>query len=272
MRYGGRALVAWMFFAGAAPFAWAQADAFPDVGLAARQSPPLENAPATAAPSAPRSDDSFAGWIIRSAGVFGFLILMLAFAGVMLSLRLLALLRQENFSSPQFVGDFERLLSDKNYQGAYENAKADGSFLARVLAAGLSRATRGAEEMRRGMQEAGDAEIVRREQLIGYLSLIATLAPLVGLLGTVEGLSESLWMLSGTVTPPRVETLTAGIGTALVTTMAGLIVAILAIVCHRLFQNRLVNLVTDCGLEAEALLERFHASPVAGRSDARSAA
>jgi biopolymer transport protein ExbB len=220
--------------------------------------PGMNAAPAvdrTAAPAA--RPPSLLEWLIRSSGVFGFVLLLLALATIGLMFSQLLQLRRENFVPPDLVEQIERLLDDKNYQAAYETARSSDSFLGRVLAAGLARVPRGYDDALQGMQEVGDQETLRLEQSIGYQALIASIAPLIGLLGTVQGLALSLYAIAGETAVLRPHDLSDGIATALATTLIGLCVAIPALVSYSLFKNRLARFVMEAGFLAEEVLQRF---------------
>jgi len=213
--------------------------------------------PVDRAPSTPAKPPSLLEWLVRSSGVFGFVLLLVAFAMVGLLFSQLLQLRRENFIPPGFVEQIERLLDDKNYQGAYETAQSSDSFLGRVLAAGLARVPRGYDDALQGMQEVGDQETLRLEQSIGYHALIASLAPMIGLLGTVQGLALSLYVIAGETTALRPHELSEGIATALATTLMGLCIAIPALVSYTLFKNRLARSVMEAGFLGEELMKRF---------------
>jgi biopolymer transport protein ExbB len=218
-------------------------------------------APAPAAPEAASAamsgPEPLVAWMLRTSGLFGYLILLVGFVLAMLVFHEAVQLRRENFLPAAFVTDFERLLNDKNYQAAYEAARANDSFLGKVLAAGMARVPRGYDEALAAMQEAGDSDTMAREQSIGYLWLIGTMAPMLGLLGTVQGMLMSFRALGMTANAARMTELADGISMALVATLEGLVVAIPAILFHTLFKNRLANFVRECGVEADELMCRF---------------
>ncbi|HUQ69386.1 MAG TPA: MotA/TolQ/ExbB proton channel family protein [Planctomycetaceae bacterium] len=213
--------------------------------------------PAGPAPSTPAKPPSLLEWLVRSSGVFGFVLLLVAFVMVGLIFSQLLRLRREDFIPPALGEQIERLLDDKNYQGAYETAQSSDSFLGRVLAAGLARVPRGYDDALQGMQEIGDLETLRLEQSIGYQALIASVAPMIGLLGTVQGLALSLYVIAGDTTSLRPHELSEGIATALSTTLMGLCVAIPALVSYTLFKNRLARFVMEAGFLSEELMKRF---------------
>lgn len=212
----------------------------------------------TNADAAPISrPESFFGWMIRSSGLVGYLILLLGLVMLGLLYAHLIQLRREAFIPPTLAEQFERLLDDKNYQAAYEMAQSSDSFLGRVLAAGLARVPRGYDDALLGMREAGEQETLRLEQSVGYHGLIASVAPMLGLLGTVQGLALSLYSLSGASAAMRSPEFAQGVATAAVSTLESLVVAIPALLCYTLFRNRLARFVMESGFLAEELMKRF---------------
>ncbi|MBI1347208.1 MotA/TolQ/ExbB proton channel family protein [bacterium] len=248
-------------FTGLASLAWeTPAWAFQDEPAAA-EAPAEGAAPAAAAGEdaglAARRQESFLTWMIRASGLFGFLIMLVSFVMVALIVMQLLQLRRDNYIPAAFVEDFERLLNEKNYQGAYESAKANDSFIGKVLAAGMARLTRGYDDAIQGMQEVGEEETLAMEQSIGYLALIGSVAPMLGLLGTVQGMVASFQVIATSATAPKPYQLADGISTALFTTLEGLAVAIPAIICFSLFKNRLARFIMEAGFVSEELMKRF---------------
>lgn len=201
--------------------------------------------------------ESYLAWMIRSSGVFGAVIAIESFILVALISMNVLQIRRENFIPASFIETFEQKLTQKDYQGAYETAKSDESFVGKVLTAGLGRLSRGYEEALEGMQEAGEEEAMALEHKLSYLSLIATTAPMLGLLGTVQGMIDSFRVIANSETAPKPKQLADGISTALFTTMEGLVVAIPAIIAYGLMRNRVTKLVFEVGMVSEGLMSRF---------------
>jgi biopolymer transport protein ExbB len=168
-------------------------------------------------------------------------------------------IRRDNFVPAPLIETFEQKLQAKDYQGAYDTAKNDESYLGKVLAGGMGRLSKGYEEAMQGMQEAGDEEAMALEHKLSYLSLIATTAPMLGLLGTVQGMIDSFRVIANSETAPKPKDLADGISTALFTTMEGLVVAIPAIISYGLFRNKVTRLIFEVGLVSEGLMSRFSA-------------
>lgn len=209
-------------------------------------------------PEAIRLPESFLGWMIRASGIFGFLILLTAFVMVSIIMLIALQLRRDNYLPAAFIEDFEQQLLAKDYQGAYEAAKGNDSFIGHVLAAGMGRLSRGYEEAVQQMQQVGEDETMTMEHKIGYLSLIGTIAPMLGLLGTVQGMVLSFQVISRMSSVPKPADLADGIAMSLFTTLEGMVVAIPAIVFYSLYKNRLSRFVMECGFVAENLMKNFH--------------
>ncbi|HMP07092.1 MAG TPA: MotA/TolQ/ExbB proton channel family protein, partial [Lacipirellulaceae bacterium] len=187
--------------------------------------------------------------------------LAISFALVALFVMNLLAAKRENVVPSTLVEGFEQHLAAKQYQEAYDLAKADESFLGQILSAGLSRVSIGYNEAIEAMQEAGEEENLRMEQRLGYLALIGTISPMIGLLGTVEGMVDSFMVIANTNTgAPDPQELAKGISRALFTTLVGLYLAIPALTAYHLLRNRVSRLVLEVGIVSEGLMRRFRKS------------
>jgi len=128
------------------------------------------------------------------------------------------------------------------------------SPLGQVLAAGVGNARRGREVMKEAMEEVAAQVTHDMERYLTSLGIIASISPLLGLLGTVVGMIQvfTALMLEGA---GNANVLAGGISQALITTAAGLTVAIPAIMFHRFFLRRVDELVVAMEQEAVKLVE-----------------
>ncbi|MBA3311931.1 MAG: MotA/TolQ/ExbB proton channel family protein [Planctomycetaceae bacterium] len=219
--------------------------------------------------SAAEESESFLGMLVRANGwLFGPIFLCMSFVLVALILINTMQIRRENLLPTGFVEDFEQKLAGKDYQAAYETARNDDSFVARVLAAGLAKLSRGYPEAVEGMQEVGEEENMVLEHRLSYLALIGSIAPMVGLLGTVWGMVAAFQTIARSTTQPKPAELADGIATALVTTLEGLIIAIPAMIAYSLLRNRAARYVLEVGMVSDGLMQRFSSvgkgKPMAG--------
>ncbi len=193
--------------------------------------------------------------------VWGTIFLLLSLIMVAILMMNILALRRDSLLPASFIEVFEQKLQNKDYQGAYDTARADDSFVARVLAAGLGRLNRGYNEAIEGMQEAGEEETMALEHKISYLALIGSIAPMLGLTGTVQGMIASFAEIANSETAPKPKELAEGISTALVTTLAGLIIAIPAMIAFNLLKNRMARIALEVGVVSEGLMARFNRKP-----------
>ena len=128
------------------------------------------------------------------------------------------------------------------------------SPLGEILAAGIANHRRGREKMKESIEEAANHVIHELERYLNTLGTIAAITPLLGLLGTVIGMIKvfSAIKLEGT---GNAQVLAGGISQALITTAAGLTVAIPALFFHRYFQRKVDELVINMEQEALKLVE-----------------
>ncbi|AOE49877.1 MotA/TolQ/ExbB proton channel family protein [Kangiella sediminilitoris] len=146
-------------------------------------------------------------------------------------------------------------------QGQFDKEKMRelkaSSELGEVLTAGLLNHQYGREAMKASIDEAGRAVVVRLERYLNMLGSIALVAPLLGLLGTVIGMIKvfTVMRIEGV---GNANALAGGISEALVTTAAGMAVAIPTLVMHRLFIRRVEELVADMEQEALKMVEVLH--------------
>ena len=133
----------------------------------------------------------------------------------------------------------------------------NSSELGEVLTAGLLNHQYGRESMKASIEEAGRAVVVRLERYLNTLGSIALVAPLLGLLGTVIGMIKvfTVMRVEGV---GNADALAGGISEALITTAAGMAVAIPTLVLHRHFIRRVEELVTDMEQEALKMVDVLH--------------
>ncbi len=129
--------------------------------------------------------------------------------------------------------------------------------LGKILAAGLSNSKYGRDIMKESIQEVASHVIHEMERYLNTLGTIALITPLLGLLGTVIGMIKvfTAIMIQGT---GNASVLAGGISEALITTAAGLSVAIPTLIFHRLFQRKIDELVIHMEQEAVKLVDVFH--------------
>ncbi len=208
-------------------------------------------------------EESLLAWLARSLGtplLVVFLFLAVALVALMVVNVLAA--RRNSIVPPALIQGLELRLGEDRFQEACDLVRADHSVLARVLAAGLPQLAAGDEKAAAAMEEFGSLESIRMHARLGYVWLIAQLAPLFGLLGTVDGLIAAFEAIVRKGATPRPIDLAGGIGTALVATAVGLLIAIVAVAFHQIALGRINRLLAEAGILAGRFAERFAAARI----------
>lgn len=223
-----------------------------------------------ASATTPPPQINYLSWIVDAMGWhYTIAFLAISFALVALFVMNVLAARRENVVPSALVEGFEQHLNNKQYQEAYDLAKVDESFLGHILSAGLARVSGGYSEAIEAMQEVGEEENLRMEQRLGYLALIGTISPMIGLLGTVEGMVQSFMVIANTATgAPDPQELAKGISKALFTTLVGLYLAIPALMAYHVIRNRVSRLVLEVGVVSEGMMRRFRKPGDMKKSDA----
>jgi biopolymer transport protein ExbB len=170
--------------------------------------------------------------------------------------RLLAL-RRDRVIPREFAERFlERLSSGKlDRERALELCRAHESPAARIFALVVSAWGQPGATIRQTLSYDAAGEVVELKRNLRVLSAMATLGPLLGLLGTVVGIIQSFDALGGRVGPARGEALAHGISLALVATAFGLAIAVVAVACYYFFLNRVDLLVRELDDRTRQVIE-----------------
>ena len=166
-------------------------------------------------------------------------------------------LRASGVAPPQTINELWRWIKKKELNGRKLKALQGSSPLGRILAGGLLNAKHGREIMKESIEHEASQVIHDLERFLNPLGTVATITPLLGLLGTVIGMIKVFAeiQLAGV---GNAGNLAGGISEALITTAAGLSVAIPALICHRYFIRRVDELVVGMEQEAIKLVEVVH--------------
>ena len=133
---------------------------------------------------------------------------------------------------------------------------SENSFLGRVFAAGIANVKSSREIMKESMEETGRAVMVEMERFLNGLGTIATVAPLLGLFGTVIGMIDIFGASSPQGQNPA--QLAHGISVALYNTAGGIAVAVPALIFYRHFRAKVDTMVIDMEQQGIKLVETLH--------------
>jgi len=176
-------------------------------------------------------------------------------------------LRRRNVIPPDFLPTVKKLLKDGtgDRSAALEYCANAPSTIAEVLAVGIKRIGEPIELLERHIEEAGQRAIFKLRKNLRGLSAIASLSTLLGLLGTIFGMISCFQTVAASGEAlGRTELLAKGIYEAMITTAAGLVVAIPVLVAYHALSARVEKLVAEVDRIAVEFVETYALSP---RSD-----
>lgn len=187
-------------------------------------------------------------------------ILMLA-----VSLERLAHLRAHRLAPPGLADEASQLWRAGRFEELQARVADGGSILARILAVLVEQRHLGAERLAARAGEMAALELRQQQHKAYALNVVATIAPIVGLLGTVVGMIEAFHVIAGSgMGDPTL--LAGGISKALVNTAAGLSVALPALAMHHFLRYRLAGIGFVLERQLNAVLDELHVAAPASAS------
>mgnify|MGYP000312524956 CR=1 FL=1 len=202
--------------------------------------------------------------LFHDGGVIGYIICGLSLAMVALIIEHWLTIRRGTLMPARLAEDAHRLILQGQFKAAEEVCRQRPSFLADLLIAGLAEIELGYAAVEKAMEDAAAQQTARLLRKIEYLSVISTVAPMLGLMGTVWGMILAFMEFERKANP-QVSELAPGVYKALITTLFGLVVAVPAIAAFAYFRNRVDELVAQSSLLAEQIFADYKRAVAARR-------
>lgn len=193
--------------------------------------------------------------IFWEGGVLMFPIMAVSIVAVAITFERFWTLRRATIDTREFMDAMRTVLRQNRVQEAIAICDETDAPVARIMKAGILKHNRSKEDIREAIEDAGHLEIPRLERYMSALATCANIAPLLGLLGTVQGMIKAFAQIQhkqGQVNP---SDLAEGIGNALITTAAGLTVAIPTLVVYNYFVTRVENMILEMEISSSELVE-----------------
>ncbi|MBI2422343.1 MAG: MotA/TolQ/ExbB proton channel family protein [Candidatus Hydrogenedentes bacterium] len=217
-----------------------------------------EAAAATAAPEAadPAVQNRLTlARLIELGGVVLWVIMGFGFVAVVLTLYLLLTLTPRREVPKSLLKRTRAQIRAGDLRGAFQMCQERDEFIANVLAAGLKLAGHDRFVIQEAMESEGERGATALWQRISYLNNIAALSPLLGLLGTVWGMILAFNAIAYDSAQAKSISMAASVSTAMITTAAGLIVAIPALSMYFYFRGRVIKIVSEVEAQASEFVE-----------------
>lgn len=192
-------------------------------------------------------DGGWMMWPLGACAVVGLVIIVLK----------LAELGIKGSRTRKFLREVDTLLTQRKVKEALALARDSDSPAGKILAAGLERHDEGADRVMKAIENVGLVEMAGLERGLIWLATCSNVAPLLGFLGTVIGMIEAFAAIenAGEVEATLVA---GGIKVALITTAAGLVIAIPINIAHNYFITQIDGMVIDMEESAQKMIDMLH--------------
>jgi biopolymer transport protein ExbB len=204
--------------------------------------------------------------IVKSGGIFMVPIVLSSIILVGIVFERLWTLQRKRVLPQELIKKVSQLAEANQVNAKVIDALEKNSPLGRVLAAALANRDRGRAIMMERVEDTGRHVVHELERFVNSVGTIASIAPLLGLLGTVTGIINAFKaVMLGGMGDPRM--LAQGISEALVCTAGGLTVAIPAYIAHRYLRGKVERIVVEMEKVAVTFADSLGASAQSGESD-----
>lgn len=195
--------------------------------------------------------------IIRAGGWLMVPIILCSVVAIAIVAERYWVLRQAKVMPKEQLPKVWMWIKNQELDGGKLKELKNSSFFGYILSSGLTASKHGRDAMKDAIQEAGNHVAHEMEKFLSTLGTIAAISPLLGLLGTVLGMIEvfTAIMIQGT---GNTGVLAGGISQALITTAAGLSVAIPALIFHRALSRRVDELLISMEQDSAKLVDAIH--------------
>ena len=166
-------------------------------------------------------------------------------------------LSSKSIRTGKFLRDVDQLIAQRKINEALALSRDSNTPAGRIMAAGLERHNEGSERVMKAIENVGLIEMAGLESGLVWLATVSNVAPLLGFLGTVMGMIAAFAAIesAGEV---EATVVASGIKIALITTAAGLAIAIPINIAHNYFVTRVDRLVIDREESAQKMVDALH--------------
>jgi biopolymer transport protein ExbB len=193
----------------------------------------------------------------EDAGAIGLVIIALSIVALTLIVKEIMAVRRDQLAPPELVDEIEALFEAGEYQEAIELCETEPCYFTNIVAAGLPKLNASFDAMEKSLEEMIEEETIKLHARLSWLSLIAGVAPMLGLMGTVNGMIGAFEVIAASKGQATPDKLAGDISGALITTLLGLIVAVPVTAAFVFLRNRVVSYSLEIAAVVEDLFERF---------------
>lgn len=191
------------------------------------------------------------GWILAILAV-------LSLIAVYIFIERYAAITRGSKEEKNFMNNIKDFIHDGRIDSAVTMCRNNDTPIARMIEKGLARIGKPLNDINAAIENVGKLEVSRLEKNIAGLATIAGAGPMLGFLGTVMGMIRAFYDMSMAGNNIDIALLSTGIYQAMVTTVAGLIVGIVAYVCYNILVSRVEKLVFILEARATEFMDVLH--------------
>jgi biopolymer transport protein ExbB len=191
------------------------------------------------------------GWIMIVLAVFSII-------AIYIFIERFVAINRSSKEEKNFMNNIRDFIHEGRIDSALSLCRNNNSPIARMIEKGLSRIGRPLSDINTAIENIGKLEVSRLEKNIAALATIAGAAPMLGFLGTVIGMVKAFYDMSMAGNNIDIQLLSTGIYQAMVTTVGGLIVGIIAFICYNVLVARIEKLVFLLEATATGFMDVLH--------------
>ncbi len=191
--------------------------------------------------------------LFHKGGLVMYPLLLCSLAVVTIAVERFYYYRQARTDVESLIRDLHPSLRRGDWDQAIAICEQAKGVTALVLAKALKRRSRDVKLLESAMEGAASLAAARLKERLNYLDAIVTMAPLLGLLGTVIGMIQSFSIMN--IREGQPFAITGGVGEALVATATGLCVAIMSLIVYTYFNQQMDSIITDMEQACDFLID-----------------
>jgi len=185
-------------------------------------------------------------------------IALLSVLGIYIFIERYILIGRASKEDTNFMNNIRDFMHNGRLDSALSLCRNNNTPIARMIEKGLQRLGRPLGDINAAIENVGSLEVAKLEKNISLLATVSGAAPMLGFLGTVTGMVKAFYDMSMAGNNLDIQLLSSGIYQAMVTTVAGLIVGIIAYFCYNILVARVQKIVFTLQFRASEFMDLLH--------------
>jgi biopolymer transport protein ExbB len=185
-------------------------------------------------------------------------IALLSILGIYIFIERYIIIGRASKEDSNFMNNIRDFMHNDRLDSALSLCNNNNTPIARMIEKGLQRLGRPLGDINAAIENVGSLEVAKLEKNISLLATVAGAAPMLGFLGTVTGMVKAFYDMSMAGNNLDIQLLSSGIYQAMVTTVAGLIVGIIAYFCYNILVARVQKIVFTLQFRASEFMDLLH--------------